>query len=184
MTISVSQPIYHQMIGWLINNDQNRIWKWSQFNWRCYPETCLKWKRKNHKRKRNLSQGTWSEGQSRYMVWRTVKVHGLKDSILSQDPCKQRSAMDPTVTFSSSLNKVQLHETDKLTSTTSVLAYLTQTASVGMYTWITNTGLGGRPWPSHKRLSQANEISQRGSSDGSDKDKDNGTEGVICVNYT
>ena len=130
------------------------------------------------------SQGTWSEGQSRYMVWRTVKVHGLKDSILSQDPCKQRSAMDPTVTFSSSLNKVQLHETDKLTSTTSVLAYLTQTASVGMYTWITNTGLGGRPWPSHKRLSQANEISQRGSSDGSDKDKDNGTEGVICVNYT
>jgi hypothetical protein len=106
----------------------------------------------------------------------SVKVRCLKDRILSQDPCIQRSAMDPTVTFCQS-HKVQLQKTDKLTSTTSVLAYLIQTPPVWMYTWITNTGLGGRPWPSHKRLSHANEISQRGSSDGSDTDRDNGTEG-------
>jgi len=38
----VSTQLQLTNISIYIYNDGDRIWKWSQFNWRYYPETCLK----------------------------------------------------------------------------------------------------------------------------------------------
>lgn len=63
-----------------------------------------------------------------------------------------------------------------LTSTTSVRAYLIQVLEDFDCTSISKTGVGGRPCPSHNRLSQANDISHIGTSAGSEKT--NETNGV------
>lgn len=55
------------------------------------------------------------------------------------------------------------------TSTTSVRAYFIQVFEFFTCTSISRTGLGGRPWPSQRRLSHANDISHIGISAGSEK---------------
>ena len=55
------------------------------------------------------------------------------------------------------------------TSTTSVRAYLIQVLEAFDCTSISKTGVGGRPCPSHNKLSQANDISHIGTSAGSEK---------------
>lgn len=51
------------------------------------------------------------------------------------------------------------------TSMISVLPYCTHVFCDGMYASTTKVGLGGLPWPSHRRLSQAIAISYIGTSD-------------------
>ena len=58
-----------------------------------------------------------------------------------------------------------------VTSTTSVRAYLIQVLEDLDCTSISKTGVGGRPCPSHNRLSQASDISHIGTSAGSGEKK-------------